>query len=247
MIELNFQDQTALVTGASRGIGKQIARDLLECGAKLIVTAKHRDEESALYNQLGSSISFLAVDFSNEDSTQRFLREIGFLDRIDVCINNAGILRYQPITEIPASDWDEIHAVNLRAPFLVTQAVAKIMQPRGYGRIVNIASIWGHITLRERTAYTSSKFGLRGLTVNSAVDLAKDNILVNAVSPGFTLTEMLENTRSPDELQELAKSVPLGRLAKTTEISRAVLFLASKLNTYITGQSLIIDGGYSIL
>uniref|UniRef100_A0A450T696 3-oxoacyl-[acyl-carrier protein] reductase/2-deoxy-D-gluconate 3-dehydrogenase n=1 Tax=Candidatus Kentrum sp. FW TaxID=2126338 RepID=A0A450T696_9GAMM len=247
MIEFDFQNQTALVTGASRGIGKQVARDLLECGAKLIVTATDRNKESALRNELGGAISFFAVDFSDENSTQHLLREIGLSARIDVCINNAGILQYQPITEIPVSDWDEIHAVNLRAPFLVTQAVAKIMKPRGYGRIVNIASLWGHITMRERTAYTSSKFGLRGLTINSAVDLAKDNILVNAVSPGFTLTEMLKNTRSPDELQELTKSIPLGRLAETSEISRAVLFLASKLNTYITGQSLIIDGGYSIL
>jgi len=247
MIEFDFQGQTALVTGASRGIGRQIARDLLECGAEVIVTATNRSKESMLRNELGGTVSFLAVDFLNRESTRHFLQEIASLDRIDVCVNNAGILRTGSIPDVPESDWDEIHAVNLKAPFLVTQAVARPMKRRGYGRIVNIASIWGHITKYERAAYSSTKFGLRGLTTSSAADLAKEGILVNAVSPGPTLTEGLKDSRSPEELRNLAESVPLGRLAETSEISLVALFLASRLNTYITGQNLVVDGGYSIV
>uniref|UniRef100_A0A450XM47 Gluconate 5-dehydrogenase/3-oxoacyl-[acyl-carrier protein] reductase n=1 Tax=Candidatus Kentrum sp. MB TaxID=2138164 RepID=A0A450XM47_9GAMM len=247
MIQFDFQDQTALVTGASRGIGEQIARDLLACGAKVIVTAPKQDAESALHHEFGTSVSSLVVDFSDGESTQNFLHEIDSQERIDVCVNNAGVLITGPITEIPESDWDMVHAINLKAPFLVTQAVAKLMKQNGYGRVVNIASIWDQITMPGRAAYASSKSGLRGLTRTSAVDLIKDGILVNAVSPGFTLTKILRDSRSPDQLQELAKSIPLGRLAETTEISHAALFLASRLNTYITGQTLTIDGGYSIV
>ncbi|VFM98265.1 MAG: 3-oxoacyl-[acyl-carrier protein] reductase [Candidatus Kentron sp. G] len=248
MFELDFQDQTVLVTGASRGIGRQIALDLSACGARLIVTAMDHGRESVLRDELGESMVFLPVDFSDRDSTDRFLHEIGALERIDACVNNAGmLLSSKPVFEIESPDWDEIQAVNLKAPFLVTQAVARVMRRQGYGRIVNVTSIWGHITIPGRAAYTSSKFGLRGLTTSAAADLAPDNILVNAVAPGFTLTEMVKKNFSPSDIEALAGSIPLGRLASTAEISRAVLFLASALNTYITGQSLVIDGGYSIV
>uniref|UniRef100_A0A450U146 3-oxoacyl-[acyl-carrier protein] reductase n=1 Tax=Candidatus Kentrum sp. FM TaxID=2126340 RepID=A0A450U146_9GAMM len=248
MFKLDFQDQTILVTGASRGIGRQIALDLSACGARLIVTATDRSRESALRDELGESMVFLPVDFSDRDSTDRFLREIGAWERIDACVNNAGmLLPNKPVFEIESSDWDEIQAVNLKAPFLVTQAVARVMRRQGYGRIVNVTSLWGHITMPGRAPYTSSKFGLRGLTTSAAADLAPDNILVNAVAPGFTLTEILKKNFSPSDIEALAESIPLGRLANTAEISRAVLFLASALNTYITGQSLVIDGGYSIV
>jgi 3-oxoacyl-[acyl-carrier protein] reductase len=247
MITLNFKNNIILVTGASRGIGNQIAQDFLNCGAKLIVTATHPSKESTLINQFGKETCFIPVDFSSAESLQKFLKKMGKFEKIDVCVNNAGLARPKPLEETTLADLDIIHDVNLKAPFLVMQAVAKIMKQHHYGRIVNISSIWGHITMSERMTYASTKFGIRGLTISAAAELAKHNILVNAVSPGFTLTDMLKKSFSPEKLQALAKSVPLGRLADTSEISKLVLFLASSLNTYITGQSIVIDGGYSII
>jgi 3-oxoacyl-[acyl-carrier protein] reductase len=247
MITLNFENQVILVTGASRGIGKQIALDFLDCGAKLIVTATHENKKAALINQLGSDICFIPVDFSSITSTQNFLKKITEVEKIDVCINNAGLSRHQPIEKITIEDWNITHDVNLKAPFLLIQAMATIMKKHHYGRIINISSIWGHITTSERMAYASTKFGLRGLTISAAAELAQHNILVNAVSPGITLTDMVKKNFSAEKLQSLATSIPLGRLAEKTEISTLVLFLSSNLNTYITGQCIIIDGGYSIL
>ena len=148
------------------------------------------------------------------------------------------------VDAVQDQDWDDVVAVNLSAPALITRTVARMMKRHGYGRIVNIASIWGHISWTQRAAYASTKFGLRGLTVASANDLARHNILVNAVSPGFTLTEMVQQNYSDEERRAIEARIPLQRMATTDEISRAVLFLASDLNTYITGQSLIVDGGY---
>lgn len=247
MITFDFQDNVVLVTGASRGIGKQIALDFLRCGAKLIVTATHPGKELELVTQFGRETIFIPVDFSNEKSTKSFLEKISRFEKIDVCINNAGLSRHKSLEKITTEDWDITHDVNLKAPFSVIQAVARIMKRNSYGRIVNISSIWGHITMSERIAYTSAKFGLRGLTVSAAAELAKDNILVNSVSPGITLTDMVKNNFHPTKLQALAESIPLGRLAEPFEISRLVLFLASSLNTYLTAQSIVIDGGYSII
>lgn len=246
-LKLDFRDSVVLVTGASRGIGKRIALDFLHCGARLIVTATHPDREPDVVDAFGRETRFIPVDFSNAESTRDFLGKIGELERIDVCVNNAGLSRHKPLEEITMADWDVTHDVDLRAPFLIIQTVARIMRRHRYGRIVNVSSIWGHITMPGRVSYTGAKFGIRGLTVGTAVDLAKEGILVNAVAPGFTLTDMVKNNFSQETLQSLEASIPLGRLAEPSEISRLVLFLASPLNTYVTGQSLVIDGGYSII
>jgi 3-oxoacyl-[acyl-carrier protein] reductase len=120
------------------------------------------------------------------------------------------------------------------------------MKRSGYGRIVNIASIWAHITMAERALYTAAKFGLRGMTMSYAMELARDNILVNVVAPGFTLTDMVRRNYSKAQIAAVEARIPMGRLGAVEEVSRAVLFLASDLNTYITGQSLVVDGGYTI-
>uniref|UniRef100_A0A450W9L7 3-oxoacyl-[acyl-carrier protein] reductase n=1 Tax=Candidatus Kentrum sp. LFY TaxID=2126342 RepID=A0A450W9L7_9GAMM len=247
MITLDFRDNIALVTGASHGIGKQIAMDLLNGGARLIATAVHPWEESAIIDRFGKETCFIPVDFSSLESTREFLEKIGEFEKIDICINNAGISRPGPLEETTMEDWNVIHDVNLKAPFLVMQAVVGAMKRHHYGRIVNIASIWAHITMTERMTYTSTKFGLRGLTISAATELAEDNILVNAVSPGFTLTDMVKKNFSTAKREALEKAIPLGRLAEPVEISRLVSFLASSINTYITGQSIVIDGGYSIV
>ncbi len=246
-MEIEFSGQTVLVTGASRGIGAQIAGDLAKNGASLIVTATDSSSKDSLMKRYGASTRFFAVDFRESQSTGRFLDSLKQLERIDVCVNNAATSRHATIEGTTEEDWDVTSEVNLKAPFLVSKAVAEVMKRNNYGRIVNISSIWGHVTMKGRSAYTAAKFGLRGLTLSSAVDLASYGILVNAVSPGFTLTDMVRKNYSAEQLKSVVDRVPLGRAAEPEDISRAVLFLASRLNTFTTGQCLVVDGGYSIV
>lgn len=161
-------------------------------------------------------------------------------------VNNAGLTRHGPLENVTEEAWDATNDVNLKAPFFVSQAAAEIMKRDGYGRIVNVSSIWGHVTMAERSIYTATKHGLRGLSISYALELARFNVLVNVVSPGFTLTNMVRKNDSEQQLEEVASRIPVGRLATAEDISRAILFLASDLNSYITGQALLVDGGYSI-
>jgi 3-oxoacyl-[acyl-carrier protein] reductase len=240
-MKINFNGKIALVTGGTRGIGRQIAEDLVHLGAEVYVTGSSSDVPENMPVDTGH---YLKVDFTSRKDTEKFLGIVGNMGRLDICVNNAGINRINPIDEILHDDWDDVSAVNLDAPLFVTRTVSKIMKANRYGRIINIASIFGVISKPKRALYSMSKFGLRGLTVASALDLAPFNILVNSVSPGFVMTELTERILTPPEMELLAEQVPMGRFAQPSEISSAVLFLASDLNTYITGQNLVIDGGF---
>lgn len=245
---IDFSGQTALVTGGTRGIGKQIADDLRALGADLILTGRDMEQVAHLNREAGQDgkyrRKYIAVDFTNKESTHDFLNQLSKINKIDICINNAGINRINYIDETLLEDWHDIQAVNLEAPFLITRAVSRIMKANRYGRIVNISSIFGVISKAKRSLYSISKFGLRGLTVSSSIELAPYNILVNTVSPGFVQTELTERILNKDEMDKLAEQVPIGRFAKPEEIANAVIFLSSKQNTYITGHNLIIDGGF---
>ena len=235
-MKIDFTGQTALVTGGTRGIGKELADQLADLGARVIVTG--RSEKGDCPHRL------MQVDFENRESTLRFLDLVEAAGRIDVLVNNAGINRINTIDATNVEDWDALRAVNLDAPLLLTRAVSSIMKKNGYGRIVNIASIFGVISKPRRALYSMTKFGLRGLTVASALDLARHGILVNTLSPGFVLTELTRSILSEAEMNELAAEVPLGRFADPAEIARVALFLASRENTYITGQNIVADGGF---
>ena len=244
-MKVDFSGRTALVTGASRGIGHRIALDLSGAGARLLVTSTRADDAPRLCDDFGEGTRHFAVDFTDVGQTGEFLQEIRLLAELHVVINNAGTTRHGPFRGASVDDWDVTNDVNLKAPFFVTQAAAEVMVRQEYGRIVNISSIWGHITMEERAVYTATKFGLRGMSISHAVELARYNVLVNVVSPGFTLTDMVRKNYSQETLDTLRTQIPAGRLAETTDISSAVLFLASDLNSYITGQTLVVDGGYS--
>lgn len=222
---LDFKDKEVLITGGTRGIGEQIAKDFTDLGA----------------NVLSTGTGFL--NFLDDESTDKFLEFIK--DKtFDICINNAGINTIDNFCSTKDEDWEDIMQVNLTGAYKVSKAVAKNMQKNQGGRIINVASIWSHVSRTGRAAYSASKFGLRGLTVAMAAELAKDNILVNSVSPGFTRTELTEKILGVTGIEEAETMIPMQRLALPSEISKVVLFLASDLNTYISGQDLVVDGGF---
>ena len=248
-MEIGFHDKTVLITGATRGIGKQLADDFERLGANLILTGTRRDQIEKLNEGLekqdnSQKIKYFCADFSKEDSLRDFLRELRKYERIDVCINNAGINRINYIYDALLTDWEDILNVNLRAPFAILHDVSRIMKRNKYGRIVNIGSIFGVISREKRAIYSSTKSGLVGLTRAVAIDLAPYNILVNCVSPGFVRTDLTESILSEAEIRELTARIPVGRMAVPEDISKAVIFLSSDSNTYITGQNIIVDGGY---
>ena len=249
-LNINLRKKTVLITGATSGIGAAIADDFMACGAKLILTGADDIETIKNLNEKVQQngyhqIKYIRVDFTDGTSFKNFFKILDEYEKIDVWINNAGTNRNNPIDKIRLEDFDLLMDVNLRAPLMITKYISKRMKNENYGRIVNIASIWSVKSRFGRTAYTITKAGLVGLTKTSAIELAPYNILVNAVSPGFTLTELTKNTLSEDEFKELKSLVPAKRFAEPREIAKLVLFLASDLNTYITGQNIIIDGGFT--
>ena len=245
-MNINFQNKTVLVTGATRGIGKRIAEDLQKLGANLILSGTNPAEINALNDSLKerNCRKYFYLDFMKDESVEEFITILKSYSRIDVCINNAGINRINYIDDTSLNDWEEIIKVNLTGPFLLSKELVSFMKKQLYGRIVNIASIFGVVTREKRASYTASKAGLIGLTKTTAVDLAPYNVLVNSVSPGFIVTDLTLKMLSPEEIKELESRIPMGRFGKPEEISKVVLFLASDLNTYLTGQNIIVDGGY---
>tara|TARA_Y100000004_G_C8923464_1_gene416521 strand:- start:387 stop:1076 length:690 start_codon:yes stop_codon:yes gene_type:complete len=226
-MDINFKDKVVLVTGSSRGIGKQIKNDFQELGATCI---EHDSSICDLTNikDIEAYGDYLQLEY----------------DRIDVLVNNAGINKIDYIQSIKYQDLDSILKVNLYAPFILSQYVSAIMASNSYGRIVNISSIWGTKTKEKRTSYTMSKSGINGLTKSLSVELARDNILVNSVSPGFTNTELTKSILSTEDMKELSSQVPMKRFAEVEEISKVVMFLCSDWNTYLTGQDIKVDGGF---
>ena len=231
-----------LVTGASRGIGAGIAELLAGQGARVIGTATARPADPP-----AAVAEWRDVDFSAAESLDDFCDWLGGLDELAACVNNAGINIIKPVGDVSGEDYRRIHAVNLEGPYRVCQTVAPIMARNGGGRIVNIASIWACVTKSWRSLYSTTKSGLVGMTRALAAELAADNILVNAMSPGFTLTDLTRASLSPEQMESLAAQVPLQRFAEVPEIAKVVAFLASDENSYVTGQNLVADGGFTIV
>ena len=249
-MEFEFKNKTILITGATRGIGKQIAHDLEFLGAKLLLTGTKSKEiielnEKAKLEQ--SKRKYFHLDILDKKSLKKFILEINRIETIDGLINNAGINRLNKIQDSKDNDWDEMIDVNLTAPYKLIKAVAKNMIREKYGRIVNIGSIFGKISKEKRSIYSATKFGIHGLTVGCSNDLAKYNILVNTVSPGFVLTDLTKINLTKVEREVLSSQIPIQRIAETNDISGVVVFLLSNLNTYLTGQNIMVDGGFSIV
>ena len=224
-----FDKKIALITGSTRGIGKQIANDIEKEGGKVITTGTHN------------------LDFLNKKKTNEFFEKIDKdYEKIDVLVNNAGINFIDYIYDYKEENFEKLVNVNLKGVYLLTKLVSKKMIKNKYGRIVNISSIFGTTTLTKRSIYSMTKSGIEGLTRGMALDLAEYNILANSVAPGFTLTDLTKRVLGKDGIKKIEKEIPVKRLASTKDISNTVLYFASDLNSYITGQNIIVDGGYVV-
>ncbi|WDF79157.1 SDR family NAD(P)-dependent oxidoreductase [Mucilaginibacter sp. KACC 22773] len=245
-IRIDFTGKIALITGGTRGIGRAIAARFLEAGSSVILTGTNLSEIEQLNKENAiERISYLQLDFTDKESVERFLLKLSKFDRVDVLINNAGINKVALNIDTTDADFDLLHNVNVKGPYILCREVSKLMKRNGYGRIVNITSIWSTITRPGRSVYATNKNAIVGLTKTLAVELGKDNILVNAVAPGFTLTELTAATNSAEDLQKLTEIIPMNRMAQPVEIANVILFLSSDLNSYLTGQNIIVDGGYT--
>lgn len=215
-----------LVTGGSRGIGKAIANRFIDAG--YLVDIPTRQE----------------LDLLDDGSIKAYVE--GHKDQgFDVIVNNAGINDIHNIGDITDDEIERMISTNLVAPIKLLRGLVAPMQERKYGRIVNIASIWAVVSKSGRCVYSATKNGIHGVTNTLAVELAKDNILVNTVCPGFTMTELTIKNNSPEEIACISEQIPMKRMAKPEEIAEVVYFLGSEVNTYLTGQKIVVDGGYT--
>lgn len=237
-----MRGKVALVTGATRGIGKAIAEALIERGATVIGTGTGKATAAAKLRFI-----FWPLDLADEQSKKAFFERMRNLKQLDILVNNAGINVIAPIDRIDQGDWDKVVQVNLTGAMLLMKTAAALMKKnKTGGRILNVSSIFGIIAREKRNAYAATKAGLIGLTRASALDLAPHKILVNAICPGFVLTDLTKSILSVKERKALLERIPMGRFGLEEEIARTAAFLCSLENTYLTGQAIVIDGGYSI-
>jgi 3-oxoacyl-[acyl-carrier protein] reductase len=236
-MKFDLNGKTAVVTGGTKGIGKAIVDVLSSCGCEVITTS--RDANICQGN-------IYQLDLAQQDSINAFIEKIQPLKRIDIFVNNAGVIVPQALWDIDNVELLSTINTNLVGPTILLKEVAQIMLSQKDGRIVNISSIASVIAKNNAAAYSSSKAGIAGLTRAAAIDLAQFGVLVNTVSPGPTNTDMVNRLLCDEEKQKIAASIPLKRLANAAEIARVVLFLCSDFNTYITGQNIVVDGGFTI-
>jgi len=241
-----LKDKVAVVTGASRGIGKSITLALARQGAKLVavdITRKGMEELLAEIKALGSEGIAVEGNVTVTADTERMIEQaVAAYGRVDILVNNAGITRDGLLLRMKDEDWDAVLTVNLKGAFLCTRAVSKIMTKQRSGRIINITSVVGQMGNAGQANYCASKAGLMGLTRSNARELAKRNITVNAVAPGFIVSDMTDAL--PEKVrQEMAAQIPLERFGTADDIANAVVFLATDASAYITGQVLAVNGG----
>ena len=242
----NLTDKVAIVTGASRGIGEAIAKQLSSCGAKIILIARNSDQLVAVKETIisnGGIAESIVGDVSNLNSISEIVTNtIDKWGRIDILVNNAGIARDNIIMRMKEDDWDSVMNINLKGCFNGIKSVARPMIKNKAGRIINITSVIGQIGNAGQSNYAASKAGIMGLTKSMAKELGSRNITVNAVAPGYITTDMTNELN--DEVKEQMKSsIPLGRLGTPDDVANLVCFLASDEAGYITGQTFNVDGG----
>jgi len=246
-----LEDRVAIVTGAGRGIGEAIARRFAALGARVVVNARTLDDiqrVAAELNATGAQAHGIAADIGSLDGVQALVSgAVEHFDGIDIVVHNAGIFPYDPIEEMNDADWQRVLDINLSGAFRLSKACLGHMRARGGGRMLFTSSIQGNRVVVPGCAhYAASKAGLNGFIRAAALEFARDRITVNGVEPGLTLTAGVEQSISAERREKMARSVPLQRWCSVDEVAGAMGFLASDEAAYITGQTLVIDGGATL-
>ncbi len=241
-----LSDKVAIITGASRGIGRYISVALAAQGVKVVASARNAEALESLTAEIkaqGGEALAVVADVAVEAEANNLVEQaVATYGKLDILINNAGITRDGLLLRMKSDDWDAVLDTNLKGAFLCTRAAAKFMSKQRSGRIINISSVVGEMGNAGQANYCASKAGLLGLTKSVARELARRNVTVNAVTPGFIVTEMTE--KMTDKAREaMTEQIPLGRLGEAEDVANAVLFLASDQSAYITGQVLGVNGG----
>jgi NAD(P)-dependent dehydrogenase (short-subunit alcohol dehydrogenase family) len=246
----DLQGMTALVTGSSRGIGRDVARALANAGARVAVAARDRAELESLAEEIasaGGEAHAVELDLLDLDSIERAVGwAVERLGRLDILVNNAGIGEERPALEVSEEQWDWTMGVNLKGLFFCSQAAARGMVEQRYGRIVNMGSQAGRVGIREESVYCSSKAAIEGLTRVLALEWAPYNVTVNVVAPTFIRTPgTAPFLDQPEYLESVLARIPLGRVGSTMDVAAAVLYLASPAAGLVTGTVLTVDGGWT--
>jgi NAD(P)-dependent dehydrogenase (short-subunit alcohol dehydrogenase family) len=246
-----LENRIALITGASKGLGKAMAVALAEAGARIALVSRDAaklNEVAAEVRKSGGRAEVFAADVGDETQVARVREECAakFGDKLHILINNAGINIRKPVTDFTLAEWNSVMNTNVTSAFLMCRAFVPMMKGQGYGRIINLTSIMSHVSLPGRTAYSASKTALLGFTRALALELAPEKITVNGISPGVFGTEMNIPLMQNAELsaQFLAK-IPLNRWGKSEEIGKLALYLCSEDAGFITGTDILIDGGWT--
>jgi NAD(P)-dependent dehydrogenase (short-subunit alcohol dehydrogenase family) len=246
----DLKGKVALITGGSKGLGKSMARGLAEAGADIAICSRNEDElRQALTEIMAGKPSqrgiAITADLCQRPEANRLANEvIRQLGRVDILINNAGSNIPQPIDDITDEAWDRILELNLSSIMALTRALVPKMKARRWGRIVHISSIMGFVSNHGRDAYSATKSALLGLARASALDLGPSGITVNCIAPGPFLTDLPARLLSPEEKKRFSDRTALGRWGEPDELIGPVLLLASEAGRYITGQTIVVDGGF---
>lgn len=243
-----FNEQTVLITGASRGIGAAIARRFAAIGMKVIIhylqSHEAANEVARACMQSGAQVMTVSADLQDREQIMKMREKIeSYGLRPDILINNAGVSHYGLLSDVSEDDWDRVMAINLKAPFLCTQAFMPAMLEQKYGRIINVSSIWGISGASCEVVYSTAKGGINAFTKALAKELAPSGITVNAVAPGAVNTDMMADFDATDKMM-IEHDIPAGRFGSPDEIASLVYFLALPESGYITGQIISPNGGW---
>jgi NAD(P)-dependent dehydrogenase (short-subunit alcohol dehydrogenase family) len=241
--------KVALVTGGSKGLGKAMARGLAEAGADVIISSRHEEELRPALDEIlqgtGRRGKLVVADMSKRDDVQRLARTaLEQMGRIDILVNNAGTNVPQPIDEITDEDWDRVMEINLHSIMVLTRALVPQMKARRWGRIVHISSIMAFVSNFGRNVYSATKAALVGMSRASALDLGSHGITVNCIAPGPFLTDLPGRLLTAEQKETFAKMTAMGRWGDPKELVGPLLLLASDAGSYVTGETLVVDGGF---